>query len=98
VKVTLTPEAARFVNELIDRGEFHDAAEVVEQVLRERDERPAASSESSAIPVEVLEHSPERSTTPKLGSWHAFVAELYDRNQAWLKRYDHKFGVFSGTN
>ena len=29
MNVTLTPEAARFVNELIDRGEFHGAAEVV---------------------------------------------------------------------
>ena len=26
------------------------------------------------------------------------MAELHDRDQAWLKRYDRKFGVFSGTN
>ena len=41
MNVILTPEAARVVTERIERGEFHDPAEVVEEALRLLEKRGA---------------------------------------------------------
>jgi|SRR5580658_564224 Arc/MetJ-type ribon-helix-helix transcriptional regulator len=105
MNVTLTQEGARLLNELIDCGEFADAADAIENALRalrgRRSDSPAkepVNSRGSAVLAPVLKCRPEAATVVKLGSWPALVAELRIRNGLWLEEYKGKFGVFSGTN
>jgi len=51
--IRLTQESARFINEKLARGEFHSAAEVVEEALHALEEREqeGAGAESPEMTV-----------------------------------------------
>ena len=65
--VRLTQESARFINEKLARGEFHSAAEVVEEALRTLEEKERESTGAKSAEMSVREWTATHRRTRKSG-------------------------------
>jgi putative addiction module CopG family antidote len=63
--IRLTQESARFINEKLARGEFHNAAEVIEEALRALEEREREETGADSPEMTVREWTSTHRKPPK---------------------------------